>query len=92
MRRTCLALPAGVSIAALNGPKLVVVAGTPEAVAAYEAVLTQAGIGARRLQTSHAFHSAMMEPMLPEFRTAAAAVAFKPPTRSRSSPASPARS
>ena len=74
------ALPAGVSIAALNGPKLVVVAGAPEAVAAYEAVLTQAGIGARRLQTSHAFHSAMMEPMLPEFRTAAAAVAFKRPT------------
>ncbi len=72
-------LPYGVSIAAANAPKLVVLAGPTEALAAYGAKLAEAGIGARRLQTSHAFHSAMMEPMLPEFRTIAASISFEAP-------------
>ena len=72
-------LPAEVTIAALNAPKLVVVAGPTAAIAAYEAELSGAGIGARRLQTSHAFHSAMMDPMLPQFTAAAAAVSFGAP-------------
>jgi len=72
-------LPAHVSIAAVNAPKLSVVAGPTETIAAYETILSEEGIGCRRLQTSHAFHSAMMEPMLPPFRNAAAAISFKEP-------------
>ncbi len=73
------AWPPHVAIAAVNAPKLSVVAGPTEAITAYEASLGEAGIGCRRLQTSHAFHSEMMEPMLPEFRAAAAGIAFKDP-------------
>ena len=32
-----------------------------------EALLTERGVTSRRLQTSHAFHSAMMDPILPAF-------------------------
>jgi len=72
-------LPPHVAIAAVNAPKLSVVAGPTAAIAAYETILSDEGIGCRRLQTSHAFHSAMMEPMLPEFRNAVAAISFKEP-------------
>ncbi len=72
-------LPSGVSVAAVNAPRLVVLAGPTDAIVAYELTLAAAGIGTRRLQTSHAFHSAMMEPMLPEFRTLAASVSFDAP-------------
>ncbi|HEV7785992.1 MAG TPA: type I polyketide synthase, partial [Thermoanaerobaculia bacterium] len=55
-------LPSDLEIAAVNGPALVVVAGSPAAVAAFEGELAARGIEHRRLKTSHAFHSAMMEP------------------------------
>ena len=72
-------LPETVSVAAVNAPRLVVLAGPSAAVAEYQQHLETAGISARLLHTSHAFHSAMMEPMLPDFRTAAASVLFEPP-------------
>ena len=52
----------GLDIAALNGPASCVVAGTPEAVAELERRLTADGVAARRLDTSHAFHSRMLAP------------------------------
>jgi acyl transferase domain-containing protein len=65
-------LTAGAEIAAINGPNDCVVSGTPDAVAATIGALERAGIVARPLETSHAFHSAMLEPMLPEFARLAA--------------------
>jgi acyl transferase domain-containing protein len=52
------------SIAAINSPSLCVVSGPFDAVAELEARLKKRGVAGRRLQTSHAFHSAMMEPVL----------------------------
>jgi acyl transferase domain-containing protein/acyl carrier protein len=72
-------MPPEVSIAAANAPRLIVLAGPTEAIAAYEAALAATGLSSRRLQTSHAFHSAMMEPTLPEFRAAIAQAGFSSP-------------
>ncbi len=51
------------SISGVNGPEQTVVAGPRDAVAALEAELEAQGVSSRRLQTSHAFHSKMMEPL-----------------------------
>jgi phthiocerol/phenolphthiocerol synthesis type-I polyketide synthase E len=55
-------LSAEVSIATVNAPGLTVVSGPEDAVAALEQTLADAGRTARRLPTTHAFHSAMMAP------------------------------
>jgi amino acid adenylation domain-containing protein len=55
------------AIAAINSPNLCVVSGSNEAIAKLEEELTTKKIAARRLQTSHAFHSPMMEPVLAPF-------------------------
>ncbi|SFO55273.1 amino acid adenylation domain-containing protein [Variovorax sp. OK605] len=49
------------SLAAENGPTACVAAGPFDAIAALQAALEADGIPARALQTSHAFHSAMMD-------------------------------
>ncbi|TDP89069.1 type I polyketide synthase [Labedaea rhizosphaerae] len=72
-------LPEGVSIAAVNGPGTCVVAGPPDAITSFAAALKAAGVTNRELVTSHAFHSAMMEPVLAEFTAAVAAVARQAP-------------
>jgi acyl transferase domain-containing protein len=72
-------LPPNVSVAAVNAPRLIVLAGPTDAIADYERNLTAGGFGTRRLHTSHAFHSAMMEPMLARFRTTLATVALGAP-------------
>ncbi|MBG85656.1 MAG: hypothetical protein CMO80_01995, partial [Verrucomicrobiales bacterium] len=69
-----------VSIAATNGPKQTVVSGTFTAIEATEQTLAEKGITAQRLETSHAFHSAMMEPALKPFRGRLAELTLKPPT------------
>ena len=56
-----------VSLAAINGPAHCVVAGPIEALAEIEALLERRGAAYRRLHTSHAFHSAMMDPMIGPF-------------------------
>jgi amino acid adenylation domain-containing protein len=61
-------LPEGVSLAAVNGPAACVVSGPFEAVHPFEAALAAEGVEVRRLHTSHAFHSAMMDPVLDPFR------------------------
>ncbi|HYR06829.1 MAG TPA: type I polyketide synthase, partial [Longimicrobium sp.] len=55
-------LSADLSIATVNAPGLTVVSGPEDAVAALEKTLADAGRTARRLPTTHAFHSAMMQP------------------------------
>jgi acyl transferase domain-containing protein len=61
-------LEPGISIAAVNGPTSCVISGAFDAVARAEARLQSAGIQTRRLRTSHAFHSAMMDPVLEPYR------------------------
>ena len=55
------------SIAALNGPESVVISGEELALDELLVRLTAEGIKAQRLTVSHAFHSALMDPMLDEF-------------------------
>ncbi|GCE15723.1 type I polyketide synthase [Tengunoibacter tsumagoiensis] len=55
------------SLAASNAPELCVVAGSASEIEALEERLQQDGRRFRRLQTSHAFHSALMEPILASF-------------------------
>ncbi|MDT5268375.1 MAG: hypothetical protein QOH49_561 [Acidobacteriota bacterium] len=50
------------SLAAVNGPALCVISGEAEAVAQAEQQLAASGVECRRLHTSHAYHSATMEP------------------------------
>jgi amino acid adenylation domain-containing protein len=72
-------LPAGASIAAINSPVLCTVSGPTEVLQNWQKVLESKGIAARILHTSHAFHSAMMDPMLPEFAAAARQIPHQPP-------------
>jgi len=67
------------SIAALNAPKLTVVSGPYDQVAKLEALLEERGVMARRLHTSHAFHSAMMEPIVGPFTEAVRRVKLQAP-------------
>ncbi|HEY0553027.1 MAG TPA: beta-ketoacyl synthase N-terminal-like domain-containing protein, partial [Thermoanaerobaculia bacterium] len=60
----------GLAIAAVNAPARTVVAGPDAAVDALAASLEAEGIQHRRLRTSHAFHSEMMEPAVAPFRAA----------------------
>ena len=69
----------GVELAAANAPELSVAAGPAEPVAAFRAALASRGIDARPLRTSHAFHSAMMEPVLPRLRAVLGRMELRPP-------------
>ena len=60
---------AGLSLAAVNGPKLCVISGPEDVVSALRKKLTDEKIVSRELKTSHAFHSDMMEPILAEFES-----------------------
>ena len=68
-----------VSIAAVNGPKNIVISGAGAAVQAIVKSLEAEGIKSRRLVVSHAFHSPLMEPMLDEFERVASQVDFAAP-------------
>ncbi|GCE15768.1 type I polyketide synthase [Tengunoibacter tsumagoiensis] len=52
-----------IQLAIVNSPQQSVLAGSTEAIEQLEARLNEQGISYRRLQTSHAFHSAQMEPI-----------------------------
>jgi acyl transferase domain-containing protein len=60
-------LPPDVALAASNGPSLCVVAGPKEPLERFQQELERDGIVAKLLHTSHAFHSAMMEPVVEPF-------------------------
>ena len=68
-----------VAIAVLNEPNRCVVSGSTEAIAALEQHLAAQKIERRRLHTSHAFHSPMMDPILADFRQHCEQVKFQPP-------------
>lgn len=69
-----------VSIAAVNGPELMVLSGRREAVGQIVSQLQAEGIQTTTLPVSHAFHSPLMQPMLGEFHEIASRMTFSPPT------------
>lgn len=68
-----------ISLAAANAPGMTVLAGPFAAIEAAEAELGRRGLPHRRLQTSHAFHSAMVEPLVAPFADAVAGVELRAP-------------
>ncbi|HEY0452777.1 SDR family NAD(P)-dependent oxidoreductase [Actinophytocola sp.] len=73
-------LPDGLTVATVNGPGTCVVAGPGEAVAAYAERLKADGVKAKELRTSHAFHSAMMDPVLAGFTELMRGIRLSAPT------------
>ena len=67
------------SLAAVNAPARCVVSGPEDAVEALRRRLEERSVAARRLHTSHAFHSAMMEPILAPFLREVEQVELSPP-------------
>ncbi|MFC5157038.1 type I polyketide synthase, partial [Streptomyces amakusaensis] len=66
-------------IAAVNSPTSVVVSGPEETIDALAARWSGEGRRTRRLTVSHAFHSALMEPMLADFAAVLAELDFADP-------------
>jgi polyketide synthase PksJ len=69
----------GLAIAAENAPELCVVAGDIAAIDNLEKQLTARNIHARRLHTSHAFHSAAMQPATTPLRQCLQSMVLHPP-------------
>jgi phthiocerol/phenolphthiocerol synthesis type-I polyketide synthase E len=76
-----LAAGGELSVAAVNGPQQCVLSGRKEAVEEMERRLAGEGITWRRLKTSHAFHSGMMDPMLKEYGEEVKKVRMREPER-----------
>ncbi|MFD7880599.1 acyltransferase domain-containing protein, partial [Streptomyces sp. NPDC059766] len=68
-----------VGIAAVNGPRSVVISGVEGAVAAVAEAFAAQGRKTSRLKVSHAFHSPLMEPMLEEFAEVVGGLVFNEP-------------
>ncbi|MGW0657422.1 acyltransferase domain-containing protein, partial [Streptomyces umbrinus] len=73
-------LTPGVSVAAVNGPSSVVLSGHEPEVLAVAEDFAGRGCRTRRLRVSHAFHSALMEPMLAQFRAVAERLTYAEPS------------
>jgi natural product biosynthesis luciferase-like monooxygenase protein len=69
------------AIAGLNAPGEIVLSGVRTELEAAIVELARAGVDARELAVSHAFHSPLMRPMLAKFERLLAGVTFSPPTR-----------
>ena len=67
------------SMAALNGPSLCVASGQIDDIGELEKRLQEEHVEFKRLRTSHAFHSAMMDPMLDAFEDEVRRIALHAP-------------
>ncbi|MFD3167089.1 condensation domain-containing protein [Herpetosiphon sp. NSE202] len=72
-------LGTNLALAATNSPTMSVVSGPDAAIEAFKQQLATQGIEGRRLHTSHAFHSMMMDPMLRAFAEQLRRVRLNPP-------------
>jgi acyl transferase domain-containing protein len=68
-----------IALAAVNAPALCTVAGPGEAIGDFQDLLARRGVECRRLHTSHAFHSPMMEPIVDALADRVARVSLHPP-------------
>lgn len=67
-------------VAAINGPNACVVAGPEQTIADLEAYLQQTEIACKRLKTSHAFHSRMLQAASAAFHELVSTVSLSPPS------------
>jgi len=74
-------LPAALQIASNNAPALCVVSGPEADVVQFQKDLEEKNIVCRHLHTSHAFHSAMMDPMVEPLREAIAKIDLRAPVK-----------
>lgn len=72
-------LPSDVSISAVNGPNMCVLSGETPAITAFAVQLRAEGHVCRQLQTTHAFHSPMMQAIVPELQQTLSEITFHPP-------------
>jgi amino acid adenylation domain-containing protein len=72
-------IPVSVSISAVNAPQSCVLSGPVADIDECARSLEQDGIACRRLRTSHAFHSSMMDPMIDAFEREVQAVTLQAP-------------
>ncbi|MFF2082116.1 acyltransferase domain-containing protein, partial [Kitasatospora sp. NPDC058162] len=79
VRESLAAFAGRVDLAAVNGPRAVVVSGDQDAVLEVAAAWAARGVRTRRLTVSHAFHSPHMEGFLEEFERTVAGLEFGEP-------------
>src|SRR5205085_7832480 len=68
-----------INLAVINAPSTCVLAGSPEAIAALEQQLAAQEIACRRVETTHAFHSAMLAPIAAAVTELARTITLHPP-------------
>ncbi len=68
-----------VDVATINDPGSCVVAGSEDAIRTFQAALAEKGVAARRVRTSHAFHSRLMDPVVAEFGAFLSGVTLREP-------------
>ncbi|MFI5957627.1 SDR family NAD(P)-dependent oxidoreductase [Cryptosporangium sp. NPDC051539] len=74
-------LPAELDLAVVNAPRSCVVAGPTDDLDVLREFLERQGVQSRPVPTSHAFHSAMLDPIVEPLREAVLKAGPKPPTR-----------
>jgi amino acid adenylation domain-containing protein len=79
--RVATLMTPGLSMAAINSHTLCVVAGPDEHIADFARLLDEQGIPNQPLSTSHAFHSAMMDPIVSGFAEVVAGIKLNRPQK-----------
>jgi amino acid adenylation domain-containing protein len=69
----------GLSMAAMNSPNLTVISGPENIVKEFSGLLTAQNIPNKKLQTSHAFHSSMMDPIQADFEELSSSIPMHEP-------------
>jgi acyl transferase domain-containing protein/acyl carrier protein len=73
-------MPAGLEVAVVNSPGLCVVSGPTDLIDSFAEELGKTKTFNKKIPTSHAFHSAMMDPVLPAFAEFFREIRLSPPS------------